>query len=48
MEPGSDGHCDGSKREASSLEAEEGGPLVCAEEWCGGVLTRPLGETAAG
>lgn len=38
MEPGSDGRWGGSKREASSLEAEQAGPLICAKEWCGGVV----------
>ena len=33
MEPGSAGHWGGSKGEASSLEAEQGGPLIGAEKW---------------
>lgn len=38
MEPGSDEHQGGSKREVSSLEAEQGSPLISAEERCGRVL----------
>lgn len=50
IEPGSDGLWGGSKREASSLEAEQGGPLICATEWCGGshaLSPRSLGKTTA-
>lgn len=48
MEPGSDGHWGGFKREVSSLETEQGCLLISAEVWGSPALSFwSFGKTAA-